>query len=235
MANKVIVSREKLVAVADAIRGKTETTDSLTLDAMPMAISTIKVSNEDAIVNRSISGAYANDSITSIEQFAFRGCSKLTSISFPNVTSIATNGVYGCSALTSFNLPKVKTIADNVFNGCSALTSAVLPSVTSIGSYAFRYCHKMTVVDLAVIPNLAANCLNQCNLFATLILRKSDTIVTLASTSAFGNTPFAAGKSGGKVYVPSALIETYKTATNWATLVAAGTCEFVALEGSEYE
>lgn len=38
MAGKVIVSREKLVAVADAVRGKTGGTDALTLDDMPGAI-----------------------------------------------------------------------------------------------------------------------------------------------------------------------------------------------------
>jgi hypothetical protein len=42
MADKVIVSREKLVAVADAIREKTNTTSSLTLDDIPAQIASIK-------------------------------------------------------------------------------------------------------------------------------------------------------------------------------------------------
>ena len=42
MAGKVIVSRDKLVAVADAVRKKTGGTDALTLDAMPGAIAGIQ-------------------------------------------------------------------------------------------------------------------------------------------------------------------------------------------------
>jgi hypothetical protein len=60
-------------------------------------------------------------------------------------------------------------------------------------------------------------------------------VVKLINVSAFVSTPFASGGTGGTVYVPAALVETYKTATNWSTLYAAGTCNFVALEGSEYE
>lgn len=41
MADKVIVSREKLVAVADAVREKAGTADALTLDDMPGAIAGI--------------------------------------------------------------------------------------------------------------------------------------------------------------------------------------------------
>jgi hypothetical protein len=61
------------------------------------------------------------------------------------------------------------------------------------------------------------------------------TVCPLINTNVFNSTPFAAGKAGGTVYVPQALIEQYQTATNWSTLYAAGTCNFVAIEGSEYE
>ena len=68
----------------------------------------------------------------------------------------------------------------------------------------------------------------------TLVLR-NDTVVTLANINAFQGTPFASGGTGGTVYVPAALIESYQTATNWSTLYASGTCNFAAIEGSEYE
>ena len=73
-----------------------------------------------------------------------------------------------------------------------------------------------------------------CKNLTTLVL-KSETVCTLSNINAFNNTPFASGKTGGTVYVPQALIESYQTATNWSTLYAAGTCNFVAIEGSEYE
>jgi hypothetical protein len=46
----------------------------------------------------------------------------------------------------------------------------------------------------------------------------------LVNVSGVNNTPI--GKGTGYVYVPSALIETYKTATNWSTFAA----QFRAIE-----
>ena len=39
----------------------------------------------------------------------------------------------------------------------------------------------------------------------------------------------------GTVYVPSDLISSYQTATNWKTLYDGGTVTFEAIEGSDYE
>lgn len=78
-------------------------------------------------------------------------------------------------------------------------------------------------VDLASCTNIAANGFQQCSSFAHLILR-SDSVCALANTSAFTSTLIAKGT--GYVYVPAALIETYKTATNWSTFAA----QFRAIE-----
>ena len=75
---------------------------------------------------------------------------------------------------------------------------------------------------------------NQCKSLTTLILR-SPVVCTLAATSAFNSTPFNSTSTEATVYVPQALVETYQAATNWATLYTGGRCNFVAIEGSEYE
>ena len=77
-------------------------------------------------------------------------------------------------------------------------------------------------------------CLNGCTALKTIVLRSAG-LCSLVNANALTGTPFASGGTGGTVYVPSALIESYKTATNWSTLYAGGTCNFVAIEGSEYE
>ena len=96
------------------------------------------------------------NSVTSIGDRAFEGCSGLTSVTIPNsVTSIGRYAFYNCSGLTSVTIPNsVTSIGDYAFTDCSGLTSVTIGnSVTSIGYDAFRGCSGLTkLVSLAVEP-----------------------------------------------------------------------------------
>ena len=105
------------------------------------------------------------------------------------ITSIGDRAFYNCSALTSIDLPAVTSISSSAFSGCSALTSIDLPAATSIGTNAFQKCTKLTRV----------------------ILRNTSQVVSLSNTSAFSNANSAI------IYVPDALVDNYKAATNWST------------------
>ena len=93
------------------------------------------------------------NSVKSIGLRAFWGCSSLTSITIPNgVESIEYGTFWGCSSLTSITIPNsVKSIDVDAFWGCSSLTSITLPnSVKSIGLSAFQGCNSLTSIT---IPN----------------------------------------------------------------------------------
>ena len=83
------------------------------------------------------------NSVTSIGEFAFRGCTGLTSVTIPNsVTSIGDWAFNGCSSLTSITIPNsVTTIGGSAFRGCTGLTSVTMGNgVHRIGEAAFQGC-----------------------------------------------------------------------------------------------
>ena len=88
-----------------------------------------------------------------IYNYAFEGCSGLTSVTIPNgVTSIGERALEGCSGLTSVTIgSSVTSIGQWAFYGCSGLTSVTIPNgVTSIGQWVFYGCSGLTSVT---IPN----------------------------------------------------------------------------------
>ena len=93
------------------------------------------------------------NSVTDVSDYAFHGCSGLTSVTIPNsVTTIGRLAFGGCTSLTSLTIPNsVISIGEEAFDGCSGLTSVIIPnSVTSIGNQAFYGCSGLTSVT---IPN----------------------------------------------------------------------------------
>lgn len=83
------------------------------------------------------------ESVTSIGDWAFYGCSGLTSVTIPeSVILIGGSAFCKCTGLTSVTIPEgVTSIGSSAFSGCSGLTSVTIPnSVISIGELAFCGC-----------------------------------------------------------------------------------------------
>ena len=91
------------------------------------------------------------NSVFSIRESAFSGCSGLNSITIPNsVAYIGESAFSGCSGLTSVTIPNsVISIGGCAFSDCIGLSSITIPnSVTNIDHQAFTCCTNLTSVTI---------------------------------------------------------------------------------------
>lgn len=236
---RVIVTREKLVAVAEAVREKTETSDALTLDEMPSAISGIKTGGDIKAFIKSLCEKTLiecdNEAITKVGDYAFYYISTLTVLNIPNVESIGTCAFQRCTGIGAIDLPKCKTIGGNafsacngvktinvpvleavqkgVFGSCTGATEINCPMVKSIANQGFYYASNLHTFDFLQLESIATHAFNQTK--ATTVIIRTPSVCVLAGTNGFINSPVAKGT--GYIYVPSALVDSYKSATNWTT------------------
>jgi len=83
------------------------------------------------------------------ENSLYIGGTKVEDLVIPDsVTSIGNCAFYGCSGLTSVTIPdSVTSIGSGAFSGCAGLTSVTIPStVMSIGGSAFYGCYSLAEI-----------------------------------------------------------------------------------------
>ena len=229
---------------ANRIRNKTGGTDQIAWDSAKGfgdAVDAITGggadhSVEDAIIARSISGAYSNDRITTVGECAFLACMALTAIDLPNVTQVKRNAFESCNHLQTINLPNVTdlgsgafttsgiqqadfplvtTIGNACFNLAENLTSANLPLVTALPVDAFRN-SSIRTADFGAVTNINRTAFTDCTSLETLIIRTPSVCVISDISVALRGSKIAAGT--GYIYVPDNLVDSYKAATNWVAL-----------------
>ena len=116
--------------------------------------------SEAKIIEGGNNGYYTSNDV--IGNYAFEGCSGLTSLTLPTgITSIGYGAFIGCSGLTSLTLPAgITEIDDKAFDNCSGLTSLTLPDgITSIGDKAFKGCSGLTSIYVYAekVPKIGGN------------------------------------------------------------------------------
>jgi len=127
------------------------------------------------------------NSVTSIGERSFAGCS-MTSVTIPNsVNSIGNYAFEGCSGLTSVAIGNsVTSIGTGAFQNCIGLTSVTIPnSVTSIGNSAFAYCSGLTsVTNYATTPQTITT-----YVFRSVNISSCKLNVPAGSVKAYKNAP----------------------------------------------
>lgn len=164
--------------------------------------------------------------VTSVGTNAFQYCNKIANLDAPNLTTMGSYAFSGNAtykmAFKSINLPKCTAIPASTLGYCPNVKELVLPECTSVGNSSLTNCTNLAFVDLPKCKSIANYGLRNNSKLETLILR-SETLCTL-SNYALNSSKIAGGT--GYVYVPAALVDTYKAATNWSKLAS----QFRAIE-----
>lgn len=147
--------------------------------------------------------------------YAFANCPSLESINLPMFNDTAGNDFRACPKLKYVLLPSMPDINAGSFTNCTALEEVSFPKVTIVYSNAFSGCTalKKVVFDKSV-GFVRQTIFDNCSALTALVL-KGETLSSLSYTNVFRGSAIEAGT--GYIYVPKALIEEYKVATNWIT------------------
>ncbi len=120
---------------------------------------------------------------TSIGNSVFSGCNSLISVSLPVATLIGDATFSGCSSLNSVTLPEVTSIGQSSFSGCSSLNSISLPLVKAVPDRAFTTCSSLSEISLPAATSIGATAFSSC----TSLINISLPMVTSIGNSAFNN------------------------------------------------
>ena len=156
------VQESSLTSLADAIRAKGGTSDTLTFPGgFVSAVEAIDAGGggDDgsfkAVIERTAVNPTIPSDLTSIGKYAFYNCNKLALTSLPaGVTSISDYAFFNCNHLALTSLPAgVTSIGQLSFYNCDKLAITSLPAgVTSIGHSSFQNCKGIKKVTFEGIP-----------------------------------------------------------------------------------
>lgn len=188
-----------------------------------------------AFACKPITRVYAPN-VTSVAQYAFQGAftssGRIEATDFPNLKGVT--GSFEGALFSYVNMPSITGAVQYAFRSCTNLLEIHLPNATGNIDRTVNGCTKLQIADCGKGNINNANSFQNCKALRTLILRKTDSVQTLNAWSANCMGGIYNNPTASTIYVPSTLISSYQTATNWASAYNAGVT-FTAIEGSQYE
>ena len=148
--------------------------------------------------------------VTKIGNYAFYGCSGLTSVTIPSsVTSFGDNAFYNCSKLTKINISDIAawcainfassgsnpiSYIQNLYVNDELITDLVIPDgVTKIGNYAFYGYNRLTSVTISSsVTSIGNNAFSNCTNLLSVTIN--------GNISNMGNNVFLGCSNLNKVY-----------------------------------
>lgn len=223
----VISSDKHYKALAEKIRNVLGTTIEYEPSEMASEILSMRnmKDNFNSITNGVVySGRHATI-IGDKMQIGMLAASQIDTCEIPtSITSISGCAFYYSEIKDIVLHEGITSIGVDSFSHSNIKTIKLPNTLTSIGNYAF-YWSDLVYIDIPdSVQNIGIYAFNCCDSLKVVILRKATNAYSLGDTNVFEYSSIEDGT--GYIYVPSALLESYKTAANWSTFAN----QFRALE-----
>ena len=194
-------------------------------DSVQFRVDSVVISGKDRI-GELLDGSITeiDSDVASVGDYACRAKKSLVNVNLPNATKVGTYAFHTCTKMVSFSAPNLVTTGTYWLSESTSLSQIVLPKIKSLANASFSKCTSLKRADLRRAISIGTSAFNGCTKLETLILRNDEEQCGLMGTNALTGTKIASGT--GYIYVPAALVEAYKAATNWATYAA----QFRAIE-----
>lgn len=194
---KRTVEESSLTAVADAIRRKAGVAGDLIFPA-DFVNAVEGIWDYSCLMDGSVTDLVIPNSVTKLRTAAFQDCKNLRRIELhDNVSEIGSSCFFSCEVLREVILP---------------------PKVKELRAHTFFLCWSLNKVDCWITDIPESDTFGYCERLYALIIR-SDTVCTLSNINAF-NSGSSMVMGTGFIYVPRALVDDYKAATNWSTFAS---------------
>lgn len=190
----------------------------------------------DSLINRTIT-EFKDDGLEAIGAYAFAYCKALRIVDLPNLQSVGYQAFYATDSLDFLTLPRVTTMDSRAFDHQAAgnqnlvlslpslpetkaydfwlnMKTLRLDSATKIATNSIRQCRTLKYLYLLSAQTIESSAFSISNAIIALVLG-GDAVCTLGSVDTLSSTPIGSGT--GYIYVPRALVDSYKAATNWST------------------
>ena len=188
------------------------------------------------------------DSVTSIGDYAFSGCSSLQSINIPDsVISIGRSAFSGCASLASISIPNsVTSIGDYAFSSCDSLAGTTYNGAVYLGNENNKFLYLLKTESKSItscsVQNgcrlIASNAFGWHNSLASVSL--PDSLVSIGGSAFFGcsslktiNIPDSVTYIGKSAFYSCSSLT--GTSRNGAVYLGNGSNKFIYLLKAESE